>query len=508
MEEKEKRIRAITGIYYSNPKIQNALFEFSQGREVVPRYLEAFGKRPDSLIYISDVINLVKKGATSFHASEELWNDPLRINSDMGVEEMNYERKGWDLLIDIDSPFLDCSKIAAELVIELLEHYNVKNYGLKFSGKKGFHILVGNKAFPENFEGKKMKDMFPDWPRAICQHIIAKIRPVYNRKVAEMNLDMSVLEERTKKKREDLTETLCPECGRPAKKGKLIKLMCDNCKTTIERKDPKITKRKLKCVNDSCAGILQVIESKDYNFCEYCDSSSWDKESGGEVSGFKEEISASSIAALDLVLVAPRHLFRMPYSLHESTALSSIVLRKEDIKNFDPKMANPLMVNVHDFLPKNFSGEAQELLARSLEWKAQNSKEEEKFEKKKYGEMNFKEIDFKSVDENLFPKPIKKLLKGLEDGKKRGLFVLITFYRALNYPKEIVYSRIDEWNKKNKPPLREAYVRGQIEWHYKQRKKILPPNYSNEGFYKDLGLLDEMPRAKNPLSEISARLRN
>ena len=55
MEVKEERIRAITKLYYSNPKVQETLVRFSQNREVVPRYFEGFGKRPDTIQYPSDI---------------------------------------------------------------------------------------------------------------------------------------------------------------------------------------------------------------------------------------------------------------------------------------------------------------------------------------------------------------------------------------------------------------------------------------------------------------------
>ena len=54
MEQKEERIRKLTNIYYSNPEVQKVFLEFSKGREVIPRYFESFGKRPDTLIYPSD----------------------------------------------------------------------------------------------------------------------------------------------------------------------------------------------------------------------------------------------------------------------------------------------------------------------------------------------------------------------------------------------------------------------------------------------------------------------
>src|SRR3990167_139439 len=94
--DKEKRVRDLTSIYYSNPKIVEAIVNFARDREVVPRYFEQFGKRPDILQYPSDIRELVKKGATSFHASEELWHDPLQLSSEMSQSEMRDLRKGWD----------------------------------------------------------------------------------------------------------------------------------------------------------------------------------------------------------------------------------------------------------------------------------------------------------------------------------------------------------------------------------------------------------------------------
>jgi len=81
--------------------------------------------------------------------------------------------------------------------------------------------------------------------------------------------------------------------------------------------------------------------------------------------------------------------------------------------------------------------------------------------------------------------------------------VLITFLRSLNFPPEYIKVKVREWNEKNEPQLKEGYIKSQLDWHLRQRKKILPPNYGNESFYKDLGLLDKIPKAKNPLAEVA-----
>src|SRR3989338_7822546 len=160
MEEKEKRIRALTKLYYSNPKIQEALVKFATDREVVPRYFEFFGKRPDIIQYSNDIMSAVNKCATSFHASEEIWSDVLQLSSEITQEQMSELRKSWDLVIDIDSRYFDLSKEASKLVIDLIEEYGIKNYGIKFSGSKGLHIIISGKAFPSKFENKLMKSCF------------------------------------------------------------------------------------------------------------------------------------------------------------------------------------------------------------------------------------------------------------------------------------------------------------------------------------------------------------
>jgi len=145
MEEKsvrEERIRKITHVYYSKPEVQKVIFSFSQNREICPRYFEGFGKRPDSFQYESDIFELVKRGATSFHCSEELWSQPLNISTNMDEKQLNELRSGWDLILDIDSKYIDYSKIYAKIIIDFLEFSGVKNVGVKFSVSGDTPILV------------------------------------------------------------------------------------------------------------------------------------------------------------------------------------------------------------------------------------------------------------------------------------------------------------------------------------------------------------------------------
>jgi len=510
ISENERRIRAITKLYYSNPAVLDALVKFAQNRETVPRYFEGFGKRPDMVQYPSDIIGLINRGATSFHCSEELWNDPLAISNEMEKEKFDEIRKGWDLLIDIDSPYLDLSKIAAKLVVGALEFHGVNNYGIKFSGGKGFHIIIGWKAFPEEFEEKKTKEMFPEWPRAITEYLFKWIEPTFMKEAGKiMKLD----------KKEEKIEMHCLNCNRPALAGRITSYLCPICGMKADRKNA--DKRKIRCMNPGCPGILEIIDERDYYYCELCkdfDNEKIPLDSIRNPDMFKEKRGEkiSEHAKFDLVLVAPRHLFRMPYSLHEKTSLSSVVIGKEQIESFVPRDANALNVKPMNFYPNNEENEAVRLLKSALDWKKQKQKEDEEIDRKVYGnyrqanneEREFEEINSKDVNENMYPDSIKKILLGLKDGRKRGLFVLITFFRCLNYSPEEINNKIKGWNKLNQVPLKEGYIKSQINWHLKQKKKIIPPNYNNEAFYKDLGVLDKKPEVKNPLVELKRNMRN
>ncbi|MDO8528491.1 MAG: hypothetical protein Q7S06_01205 [Nanoarchaeota archaeon] len=404
MEEKsikEERVRSITHLYYSNPEVQRTMFEFSKNREICPRYFEGFGKRPDSLQYQGDVFELVKKGATSFHCSEELWGDALKLSTGMKPKELDDLRIGWDLLIDIDSKYIDYSKIAAQLIIKILKFHGVENIGIKFSGSKGFHIIIPWKAFPQRANETKTSSMFPEWPRVIVQYLNEQIK-------------------------EQLIETIS-EFERPNK--------------------------------------------------------------------YIKDFSVSEQVIPDLVLVSSRHLFRMPYSLHEKTALASVVLSPEEIENFQLIDASPLKIKIKNFMPDAKENEAKELLVQSLDWHRENFSAEEK----KGAVSDFKPLNIK-ISDNIFPPSIKKILEGIKDGKKRALFVLINFFRSIGMEKDELEKRIYEWNKKNEEPLREGYIKAQLFWSYKN-KIVLPPNYDKD-YYKGIGIIptEEELRYKNPVN--------
>src|SRR3989344_1452215 len=167
--------------YYSRKEIQKVICDSSKEREAIARYGEGFGKRPDVIQMPGDVFDLAKRGATSFHISEERWKDPLSLQTGLSKKQLDDLRFGWDLIIDIDSKYWEFSKYTTYLVYEALKFYNLKHISVKFSGNKGWHVGVPFEAFPKEVHGADTKNLFPDGIRVIAAFIIEKIKPELNK---------------------------------------------------------------------------------------------------------------------------------------------------------------------------------------------------------------------------------------------------------------------------------------------------------------------------------------
>jgi DNA primase catalytic subunit len=493
----EERVRKITHLYYSRPEIQKAIYKFSKNREVCPRYFEGFGKRPDTFEYPADIFELVKHGATSFHCSEELWTDPLKLETGMPEKSLSELRKGWDLLIDIDCKWFDFSKKAARAIVDTLKTYGIKTPGIKFSGSKGFHIIVPWKSFPKELAGEPTKNLFPELPRKIISFLRFKSEEKMKNLVTEEELEQF---EKTKIKR----GIKCNNCKGVAENYLLTKYICPKCHRQEFKKTSLISEtknKKLKCPD--CRTEFEVRDSKEIYFCSNCNISS---EKNPSNFSRNIEVDLFDLMGLDLVLVSPRHLFRMPYSLHEKTALSSVVIPDDKLDNFEMKNADPMNVseeNIIFFTPESREGEAESFVREALDWAKENSLKcgisEEKITGK-YAE--FKPLDIKNLSDEYFPPSIKKILEGVSDGRKRALFILINFFRSVGIPKDELEKKIFEWNEKNEVPLKEGYLKTQLIWAY-GKKPILPPNFSTD-YYKGIGVppTPEELFMKNPVSYV------
>ena len=471
MTSTEERIRKIINLYYSRPDIQGALFNFSKNREIAPRYFEGFGTRPDTFQYENDIFELVKKGATSFHCSEELWFDPLNLQTGMTVKQLDELRIGWDLLIDIDCKWFDYAKLAVQSVIKSLEQHNVKNMGIKFSGSKGFHVIIPWKSFPKEINGIQTKNLFPELPRKL----IAYLR-FYSEKVLKESLPEDFYKQFKDAKIKRGIK--CKTCNEVADIYDLIELYCPFCKISEERKVEKNFSQKVFC--PECKREYEKKDLTEFYECQRCLINS-----KKQPDNFSKSISIDlyDLIGLDIILVSPRHLFRMPYSLHEKTALASVVLEKSEIAGFELKHANPLKAKVREFIPDSREDEAKEFVVQALDWAKDNLKEKSFKATGKYAD--YKPIKLDSIKQENFPPCIKNILKGISDGKKRALFALINLFRSIGMEKEDLEKQIAEWNKKNEPPIKQGYIQTQIAWAYKH-KSILPPNCKE--FYQGFGV--------------------
>ena len=388
-------------IYYSKPNIKKELVFSAQDREASAMFgIGKFGKRPEVIQFDSDVIEMVKKGATSFHISEEHWRNPLDLEPGMTKKALDQIRTGWDLVLDIDSPDLNDSKIITHYLIEAIKFHDVENISVKFSGNKGFHIAIPFKAFPSTVDNKKTIDLFPEGPKVIAEYLVNMITPIL-----------------------------------------------------IER----------------------------------------------EGEQFKEKIK------IDTVLISNRHMFRAPYSLHEKSGLVSLPISPEEVLNFDKNSANPS--NIKDYKRfmddgKTKAGEATSLITQAFDWHTNKEVKKEAYQDLPKKQVEFEELE-DAIPEEYFPPDIKKGLAGIEDGRKRFLFILLNFLKCVGWPMQAIEQRVKDWNKSLDQPLKEGYVISQINWHKVNKKKVPPPNYGNKAYYADMGLLPEeniIKKFKNPVN--------
>ncbi len=471
---KEQRIRNITSLYYSRPDVQKAIYDFSKNREICPKYFEGYGKRPDSFQYPSDVFEMVKKGATSFHCSEEIWEDPMKIVTGMTEEQANELKIGWDFLVDIDCKYFDYSKKAAEAIIKVFQNHGINNIGIKYSGSKGFHIILPWKAFPKEIAGEKTKNLFPNLPRKILSYVRFKSNPEIKKLLTEKEKNQLLTNEKIKK------GIKCDSCHEIANSYDLLTFFCSKCHRQEFRKVVGKDKTKYKCPD--CKIFFEIKDSKEVHECLNCGISS--QKNSLNFSKY-EEVDLFELMGLDLVMVSSRHLFRMPYSLHEKTALASVVLDKEEISQFDLKDADPLKAEVKIFIPESEEGEAEKLVREALDW-AKMSQVDENYSLKSSGKYaDFKPIQLKVLQDSHFPPCVKKILDGVSDGKKRALFVLINLFRSIGMNQEELEEKIYKWNEKSKPPLKIGYIKSQLSWSYR-KKPIMPPNCRE--FYQGIGV--------------------
>jgi len=477
--------------WYKKREVQEAILADCEHREVSPRFGQGFGKRPDALYYPADVLALAKKRTTSFHCSEERWRDPLQLVTGSTRKALNDLRTGWDLVLDIDCPYWLYAKLTASLFIKALKDHGVTSIGVKFSGNKGFHIGVPFEAFPEEVEGKPTASLFPEGPRAIAQYLLDHISDEFI-KVRKNNIivfdnrfkvTFDKLKEHTGKEAKDFLQQVCRKCRTPKRAGELARrlFLCGSCGLTT-RQDA--LDDYLQC--ERCNGVMEPQRAtKTGDACHVC---------GGEE--FEPRFNVLALIEVDTVLLASRHLFRTPYSLHEKSGLASIVLPADKLMGFEKEMAVPERVTAFPrFLDgrKATKGEATALLLKALDHVGEQERARGAKEHKEFA------VPEEAIPEELFPPCMRNILQGMVDGKKRAMFALTNFLRTCGWGQEQIGARLEEWNKKNDEPLREVTVKGHVRY-LKFKKEVYPPP-NCKSFYQDIQVCTPdnfCSRIKNP----------
>ena len=191
--------------YYSRKDVQKAILEASTAKEMAVMYPNgSFGKRPDILQFENDIFELAKSGATSFHISEEHWSNPLLLKPGMTKSNLDSLRTGFDLIIDLDTKFIEFSRLAAQLILDALKFHDIKNIGLKFSGNHGFHLGIPFSSLPQTVNNENLKDLFPDAPRTVA----AYLKQMIKEKLSEKILSASSLQEISKALDKPINELL------------------------------------------------------------------------------------------------------------------------------------------------------------------------------------------------------------------------------------------------------------------------------------------------------------
>ncbi len=486
--------------YYKRKEIKEVISFYAKSREIGVMFGKGvFGKRPEALFYPDEILDFAKKKATSFHCSEERWSDPLSLSSGLKRSELNALRSGWDLIFDIDCPIWELSKITAILFVKALQAHNIKSVSVKFSGNKGFHIAVPFEAFPEYvfYKGEHVlvKNYFPEFPRLIAKYILNYIQNNFIKIIdnyvyfLDYKFSFNRLQELFNLKFDELTY-----------------LECSNCKRRIEKKTQAIF------ICDHCGYVLKSDSKDEIHVCPKCnhlmrlDSVTGLRCSCGSET-FTRKLDILKIIEVDTILIASRHMFRMPYSLHEKSGLVSVPIGLDEIYSFDRDSASPDKVVIrYDFLDSNktIKGEASSLLINAINFSAESDKPRNN--KSSYSELYAFED---AISESLFPPCIKNIKNGLEDGRKRALFILLNFLINMNWPKDKIKDFIYKWNKNNVEALRETVIKTQFNYRL-SHPKILPPNCSTKGYYKELGVCspDELcSRIKNPVQYAKIRFK-
>ncbi len=426
--------------YYKRKDVQEALVAQARDKEIGFRYGEGFGKRPDVLSYPRDVLEVVLRGGTSFHASCELWRNPLALNSEMKRADLDALRSGWDLLLDIDCAAVEYSKICCELVCSFLTFCDCDSFSVKFSGNKGFHIGVPFEAFPARFPTKngelETHSLFPEAPRKIAFYVKENIKDALARKILEFE------------------------------GGDISRVAA---KVGLQVSDIIISERR---ADGAVVGVLNVEKFLEIDTVL---------------------LSSRHLYRLGYSLHEKSGLLSLP--------LTVAALKTFERKMAHPDLLGTPLLPFMDRAVRVDS--ARRLLTSAYDFEVKLSlssvdamNEELRLLKEKEKKEMMQTI---AIPEDFFPPCMKRILGDMDDGKKRALFCLMPFLGKIGWSREQIEVFVHQWNSRQREPLREVYLKGQFA-HFVAGEKM-GPNCEAEAYYKGIGVCrpDQFcRRIKNP----------
>ena len=447
--------------YYSKPEIEKAILNFAKDREIGVMFNGYFGKRPDVIENLYDIRKLVKKGVFSFHCSEERWANPLLLGNNKQTEEEKEKNKiGWDLILDLDGVNFIYSKFLAKVIIDYLENMGIQNLSIKFSGNKGFHLAIPFESFSSECPGlvsgiSQTRLLFPDVAKKTVMFLLHELKNPISRIILDYE-------------------------------GGGIK--------AIEK-----------------ISNLYKIKKEELNYNEK-----------------NYEFNFMKVIDIDTILITSRHLFRMPYSLNEKSGLVSIPVNKKHILDFErflakPEKVNPEKYQKYEFLKydENQGQDANTLLQKVYSdldymYDSMYTEFENDMKNKSKGEFIL-EINEK-IEIKDFPNTIQYIIKtNFDDGRKRALFLLLTFLHLIKWEEKNIEEIIKDWNNKQNEPLKQNYIQAQLSWFKIQQKTLTPPNFNNDNYYQGIGIPKEIiekdinsfkTKIKNPQHYIFLYLKN
>ncbi|MBI4150411.1 hypothetical protein HY488_03335 [Candidatus Woesearchaeota archaeon] len=222
-----------------------------------------------------------------------------------------------------------------------------------------------------------------------------------------------------------------------------------------------------------------------------------------------------TILQIDTVLISSRHLYRMPYSLHEKSGLVSLPILPSQILTFDKASAKPEMVQPaqHHFLTMEHivPNEAAKLIIAAFDYQPKTVDQDKEAlgmqQEKVY--QNMQQFE-QAIPLDFAPPCIHNILKGLEDGKKRAMFVLVNYLKTTGWSSEKIDELLHEWNKRNPEPLRETLIQGHLRYHKQAIKAAPPPNCNNAVYFtRGVGICQPdmlCARIKNPTQYAKRKL--